>query len=35
MRLSKPYATSLLCILALNAGLAFAAEPVNAPPIAV
>ncbi|MDP3978196.1 MAG: Ig-like domain-containing protein [Pseudomonas sp.] len=27
MRLSKPYATSLLCILALNAGLAFAAAP--------
>lgn len=27
MRLSKPYATSLLCILALNAGLTFAAQP--------
>jgi hypothetical protein len=31
MRLSKPYATSLLCILALNAGLAFAAQPASAP----
>ncbi|WP_372868365.1 hypothetical protein, partial [Pseudomonas sp.] len=27
MRVSKPYATSMLCILALSAGLAFAAEP--------
>ena len=27
MRLSTPYATSLLCILALNAGLTFAAQP--------
>ncbi|VXB08715.1 Gametolysin peptidase M11 [Pseudomonas sp. 8AS] len=29
MRLSKPYATSLLCILALNAGLTFAAQPAS------
>jgi len=27
MRLSKPYATPLLCVLALNAGLTFAAQP--------
>ncbi|MDA7086946.1 Ig-like domain-containing protein [Pseudomonas sp. SA3-5] len=27
MRVSKPYATSMLCILALSAGLTFAAEP--------
>lgn len=31
MRLSKPYATSLLCMLALNAGLTFAAQPASAP----
>jgi len=30
MRLSKPYATSLLCILALNAGIAFSAPPADA-----
>ncbi|VXB08845.1 Gametolysin peptidase M11 [Pseudomonas sp. 8AS] len=33
MRLSKPYATSLLCILALNAAPAFATQPASNPSV--